>query len=102
VSGLGDDAIPESSLSQLDRLATGELLRRLEDDEEAAKLPGTGLLNLVLLIQKQKEPEKKPEDTADLDVLEIVKNTDLPEERKQELIKAERERLTERLRELED
>lgn len=86
MSGVDQESAADRSLEEL---AEKELRRRLEDPEEAKKLAGTGLLNLVVLIQKQKEPEKVTDEDVDLDVLEVIRNTDLPEHRKQELITEE-------------
>lgn len=93
---MGEAEVPAGSVEQLSDLATSELLRRLKDADEAAKLPGTGLLNLVLLIQKQREPDKDPVEQVELDLLEVIANADLPADRKRELVETELKALTER------
>jgi hypothetical protein len=70
-----------------------ELERRFKDDGERAKLPGTGLLNLGLLLLKQREPEKPKDQDEDIDPLEVINSVDLPEDRKQQLIRQELDRL---------
>ena len=89
-------AVPNPSSSveelafELEALAIKELRRRLKDPVARMQLPGTGLLNLVLGFQKQREPGKdKLPEPVELDVLEIVAGADLPDARKRELLNAE-------------
>jgi hypothetical protein len=77
-----------------------ELLRRLDDPEQAAKLPGTGLLNLGVAAVKMMQPQKKQDEEIELDILDIINKTDLPEERKRELLAAELGQLETRRRDL--
>ena len=100
--GAEDVSGTDGGLDALEKLAHDELERRLKDPEERAKLPGTGLLNLYLIFAKQKEPKKVEEEDVDLDVLEMIAATDLPADRKAELVEQERARLRERLEALEE
>jgi hypothetical protein len=77
----------------LEELAESELRRRLEDPEEARKLAGTGLLNLVLSFEKQKALVKLEDLDEDIDPLEVINSVDLPDDRKRELILQELDRL---------
>jgi hypothetical protein len=70
-----------------------ELERRFKDEGERAKLPGTGLLNLGLLLLKQREPEKPKDEGEEIDPLEVINSVDLPDDRKRELILQELDRL---------
>lgn len=85
-----------SRIEDLEALAKAELLKRLKDPAEARKLAATGLLNLVIVFEKQKPPEKPQDDSVDLDPLEVIAATDLPDDRKRELIEQELVKMDER------
>ncbi len=87
----------DSRLAELERLIEDELLRRLQDPKAAAELPAHSLARLYDSVTKAKKPDEKEEDTVEQDILEILENTDLPADRKLELITKERERLNERI-----
>lgn len=93
-----DVSAPDGRLEQLERLIEDELLRRLKDPDAAKELPAHSLARLYDSVTKHKKPEEGPTvETVEMDVFEMVDGTELPPERKQELIRAERARLQERL-----
>ena len=86
------------SLEEVADLALGEVYIRLKDPAQAGTLPGTHLLQLALFGAKVKKENEKPvEEVKEMDVFSIVENSDLPPERKKEIIDRERKQLAERM-----
>lgn len=92
----------ERRLERIEYALENELLRRLEDEDQAKELPAHSLARLYDSISKRKKPEGGPEEEVILDVLEVVNNTELPDERKRELIEGELALLDGRRRSLEE
>lgn len=89
---------PDDSLLDL---AENELRRRLSSEEEAKEIPGGQLATLYTNLQKA---EKEPEETdtgPQKSVLDIVRDTDLPQNRKREIITKEIARLRGEIKQLE-
>ena len=90
MSGSAEPTQSKSPLEQVAALALRELKLRLEDPEEANKLPGTGLLNLVNAAAKALAPTKeKQKDGVEASLAEILKDADLPDDRKHALVEEE-------------
>ena len=89
---------PEKSTLEL---AEQELRRRLENTVEAADIPGGQLATLYVNLSKAEKPPEDEDTGPQKSVLELVRDADLPAERKRELIAAEVRRLRRMVEELE-
>lgn len=79
-------------------LGLSELRRRLNDPDEAAKIPATGLINLLLAQEKRREREDenrkhREEQPVRGNAVELILLMDLSPERKRALLEEERDRL---------
>jgi hypothetical protein len=96
LAALGDtagDNDPGGDLARIGTAAKAELLRRLEDPEQAGELASTGLLNLVVVWAKDAQKNAAPtEDQSGLDPIDIIMGTTLSNERKRTLLQAERDK----------
>jgi hypothetical protein len=91
-----------ATLEDVADLALGEVYVRLKDPDSAKTLPGTHLLQLALFGAKLKQEKEKPIEEVSMDALSIIENSDLPPERKQEIIERERKALQARLNKLDE
>lgn len=99
--GRKDVSDSDSRLEELERLIEDELLRRLQNPADAAELPAHSLARLYDSVTKAKKPDRQEaEDEGEQDLFDLIQNTQLPEERKRELVQAEAKRLTERMERL--
>ena len=89
---------PEKSTLEL---AEQELRRRLENPIAAKDIPGGQLATLFVNLQKAEKPPEDEDTGPQKSVLELVRDADLPVERKRELIRVEVKRLRRMVEELE-
>jgi hypothetical protein len=102
MSGSESNTPSSPSLEDVADLALGEVYVRLKDPDSAKTLPGTHLLQLALFGAKLKQEKEKPIEEVSMDALSIIENSDLPPERKQEIIERERKALQARLNKLDE
>ena len=90
----------DPDFAELVSAAGKELTRRLDRDPDS--IPGTFLIKLWLDGNKALRAGDAPSEDSppDPDVLELISNPGLPAERKIELLNAEREKVVERLAEI--